>query len=64
MLMEDVKTFSPIPVMIECNFNPDCNRAVDWDPDFVNNIFLRVFGASDHIGADEKQKAYEAFSRL
>ncbi|GAN06073.1 hypothetical protein MAM1_0110d05550 [Mucor ambiguus] len=39
MLTDDFK-----PVVIETNFSPDCTRACQYDPEFVNNIFSVVDG--------------------
>jgi len=31
------------PVLIECNFSPDCTRACNYDTDFYNKIFSVLF---------------------
>ncbi|KAG2236013.1 hypothetical protein INT48_008105 [Thamnidium elegans] len=39
MLTDDFK-----PIIIETNFSPDCTRACQYDPEFVNNIFSLIDG--------------------
>lgn len=39
MLTDDFK-----PIIIETNFSPDCTRACQFDPEFVNNIFSLIDG--------------------
>ncbi|EPB87193.1 hypothetical protein HMPREF1544_06018 [Mucor circinelloides 1006PhL] len=47
------------PVVIETNFSPDCTRACQYDPEFVNNIFSVVDG---RFGSTEK--GLKAFTPL
>ncbi|CEP11090.1 hypothetical protein [Parasitella parasitica] len=54
MLTDDFK-----PVVIEANFSPDCTRACQYDPEFVNNIFSLVDG---RFGTTEK--GLDAFTAL
>ncbi|KAL7310798.1 hypothetical protein PS15m_010245 [Mucor circinelloides] len=54
MLTDDFK-----PVVIETNFSPDCTRACQYDPEFVNNIFSVVDG---RFGSTEK--GLKAFTPL
>ncbi|KAI9274445.1 tubulin-tyrosine ligase family-domain-containing protein [Phascolomyces articulosus] len=43
------------PIIVEVNFSPDCTRACEYDPQFVNNVFGATFG---------DQKGLEAFNVL
>ncbi|KAI8641321.1 tubulin-tyrosine ligase family-domain-containing protein [Parasitella parasitica] len=54
MLADDFK-----PVVIEANFSPDCTRACQYDPEFVNNIFSLV---DSRFGTTEK--GLNAFTAL
>ncbi|RCI04396.1 Tubulin--tyrosine ligase-like protein 12 [Rhizopus stolonifer] len=54
MLTDDFK-----PVILEINFAPDCTRACQYDPQFVNNIFSVV---DDRFGKVEQ--GLEAFTVL
>ncbi|KAF7729632.1 hypothetical protein EC973_004005 [Apophysomyces ossiformis] len=54
MLTDDFK-----PIIVEVNFSPDCTRACQYDPEFVNNIFGLVDG---RLGRTEK--SLEAFTVL
>ncbi|ORY99370.1 tubulin-tyrosine ligase family-domain-containing protein [Syncephalastrum racemosum] len=54
MLTHDYK-----PVILEVNFSPDCTRACEYDPNFVNNIFSVVDSRFDNV-----EKGLEAFTVL
>ncbi|KAG0169165.1 hypothetical protein DFQ30_003893 [Apophysomyces sp. BC1015] len=54
MLTDDFK-----PVIVEVNFSPDCTRACQYDPEFVNNIFGVVDGRLGHA-----EKGLQAFTVL